>query len=153
TLREYPCSMERGELEVARAPTRAPFGFLAQAVSLLAASLDLETTLANVVRLAVPALADWCAIDPIEPDGSTRPITRVPSAPARQQLLDEIQRRYGDERVGTMARVRETGQAELRSDVTDEMLSSSAHDPEHLELLRGVGAQSYMVVPLQARGR
>src|SRR4051794_225752 len=143
--------MERGEL--AQAPTKGQFGFLAQAVSLLAASLDLETTLQNVVRLAVPTLADWCAIDLIEPDGSTRPIAGEHSDPARRHLLDELQRRYGDQRVGTMARVRDTGQAELHAHVTDEMLAASAHDPEHLELLRGVGSQSYMAVPLRARGR
>jgi PAS domain S-box-containing protein len=145
--------MERGELEVARAPSRAPWGFLAQAVSLLAASLDLETTLANVVQLAVPALADWCGIDLIEPDGSMRPIAGVHSDPRRQRLLDELQRRYGDQRIGTMARFTETGHAELVAEVTDEMLASSARDAEHLDLLRAVGAQSYMVVPLRARGR
>jgi PAS domain S-box-containing protein len=145
--------MERGELEVARAPSRAPWGFLAQAVSLLAASLDLETTLANVVQLAVPALADWCGIDLIQPDGSMRPIAGVHSDPQRQRLLDELQRRYGNQRIGTMARVHETGQAELRAEVTDEMLARSAQDAEHLDLLRAVGAQSYMVVPLRARGR
>ena len=106
--------MERGELEVARAPSRAPWGFLAQAVSLLAASLDLETTLANVVQLAVPALADWCGIDLIEPDGSMRPIAGMHSDPQRQRLLDELQRRYGDQRIGTMARVTETGQRRAR---------------------------------------
>ena len=143
--------MERGEL--AHAPTTGQFGILAQAVSLLAGSLDLETTLQNVVRLAVPAIADWCAIDLIEPDGSTRPITGEHADPERQHLLDELQRRYGDQRVGTMARVRETVEAEVRPIVTDAMLAASARDPEHLELLRAVGAQSYMVVPLRARGR
>src|SRR4051812_23086748 len=115
--------MERGELEVARAPSRAPWGFLAQAVSLLTASLDLETTLANVVQLAVPALADWCGIDLIEPDGSVRPIAGVHGDPQRQRLLDELQRRYGSHRIATMARVTETGQAELVAEVTDEMLA------------------------------
>jgi PAS domain S-box-containing protein len=145
--------MERGELEVAPAPDRAPFGFLAQAVSLLAASLDLETTLANVVRLAVPELADWCAIDLLEPDGSTRPIAGAHADPERERVLAELQSRYGYLRVGTMARVHETGSAEVRTEVTDEMLARSAHDAEHLELLRAVGAQSFMVVPLRARGR
>ena len=145
--------MERGELEVTRAPSRAPWGFLAQSVSLLAASLDLETTLANVVQLAVPSLADWCGIDLIQPEGSVRPIAGTHSDPERQQVLDELQRRYGSQRIGTMARVHESGQAEVHTEVTDEMLARSAHDAEHLELLRAVGAQSYMVVPLRARGR
>jgi PAS domain S-box-containing protein len=145
--------MKRGELEVARAPSRARFGFLAQAVSLLAASLDLETTLANVVRLAVPELADWCAIDLIESDGSIRPITGVHADPARQRLLNELQSRYGYMRTGAMARVNESGTAEVHPEVTDDLLARGAHDVEHLELLRAVGAQSFMVIPLRARGR
>src|SRR5215212_9076950 len=129
--------MERGEL--VHAPPTGQFGFLAQAVSLLAGSLDLETTLQNVVLLAVPTIADWCAIDLIEPDGSTRPITGEHADPERRHLLDELQRRYGDQRVGTMARVRETVESEVRPIVTDEMLAASARDPEHLELLRARG--------------
>ena len=82
-----------------------------------------------------------------------RPIAGMHSDPQRQRLLDELQRRYGDQRIGTMARVTETGHAELVAEVTDEMLASSARDAEHLDLLRAVGAQSYMVVPLRARGR
>jgi hypothetical protein len=37
--------------------------FLAQAGQLLASSLDYEQTLQRVARLAVPWLADWCAVD------------------------------------------------------------------------------------------
>jgi PAS domain S-box-containing protein len=37
--------------------------FVARATAELAASLDYERTLATVARLAVPAIADWCAID------------------------------------------------------------------------------------------
>ena len=36
--------------------------FLANASTLLAASLDYETTLATVARLVVPFLADWCMV-------------------------------------------------------------------------------------------
>ena len=143
--------MERGELEVTGA-TRVPLRFLAQAVSLLAASLDLESTLANVVRLTVPELADWCAIDLIEPDGSVRPISGVHPDPARQRMIEQLQDRYA-QRMGSMATVLETGRPELRPELTDDMLARAAQSAEHLELLRAVGAQSYMVLPLHARGR
>ena len=38
-------------------------------------------------------------------------------------------------------------------DVTDEMLEASAVDPEHLEILRGLGLRGAIVAPLRARGR
>jgi len=38
-------------------------GFLAEASAALSSSLDYETTLKAVAHLAVPAIADWCAVD------------------------------------------------------------------------------------------
>ena len=46
--------------------------YLADASQILAASLDYETTLQNVVELLVPGLADGCFVDVIETDGSLR---------------------------------------------------------------------------------
>src|SRR3954471_17677416 len=43
--------------------------FLAQAGSTLSSSLDYEETLQRVARLAVPGLADWCAVDVIDAGG------------------------------------------------------------------------------------
>src|SRR6202044_2166925 len=37
--------------------------FLAEASGVLASSLDYEQTLRNVAELAVPKIADWCAVD------------------------------------------------------------------------------------------
>ena len=37
--------------------------FLAQASQVLASSLDYQQTLRNVAGLAVPQIADWCAVD------------------------------------------------------------------------------------------
>ena len=56
---------------------QSALGFLAQASGLLAASLDYERTLSQVARLAVPDVADWCAIDVVQPDGTTRQVTSV----------------------------------------------------------------------------
>src|SRR4029079_16793020 len=50
---------ERNAFDAARC--RAPF--LADATLILSRSLDYEKTLAAVTRLAVPEIADWCAVD------------------------------------------------------------------------------------------
>jgi PAS domain S-box-containing protein len=55
--------------------------FLAEASTLLASSLDYQTTLAQVARLAVPELADWCAVDMRGTEGQScgsRWLTRTP---------------------------------------------------------------------------
>ena len=45
------------------------WAFLAEAGAILSSSLDYETTLASVARLAVPTLADWCSVDIVGDDG------------------------------------------------------------------------------------
>ena len=50
--------------------------FLSEATGLLLSSLDYETTLANLAHLAVPRVADWCAVC-FEKDGRIRPMVIV----------------------------------------------------------------------------
>src|SRR3954447_25336575 len=76
-------------------------GFLARASGVLAGSLDYERTLAEVARLAVPDIADWCAVDIVEPDGSLRQITSVHPDPEQEDLLLELRRRYREEKGAT----------------------------------------------------
>jgi signal transduction histidine kinase/DNA-binding response OmpR family regulator len=53
--------------------------FLAEVSAVLASSLDIEGTVRTVVRMAVPAFADWCALDLAAEDGS---LTRQAAAHA-----------------------------------------------------------------------
>src|SRR5215208_3695739 len=73
-------------------------GFLAQASGVLAGSLDYERTLAEVARLAVPDVADWCAVDVLEADGSLRQITSTHPDAEQEALLLELRRRYREEK-------------------------------------------------------
>src|SRR3954469_6116364 len=98
---------------------QSALGFLAQASGLLAASLDYERTLSDVAGLAVPDVADWCAIDIVEADGTTRQVTSVHPDPNMEELLLELRRRYRAEKQGAegTARVIATGEPELARDV------------------------------------
>src|SRR2546430_17253964 len=68
--------------------------FLDGASEVLARSLDYEQTLQEVARLAVPDLADWCAIDVVQDDGSLRQITSRHPDPEQEALLLELRRRF-----------------------------------------------------------
>ncbi|HLK99410.1 MAG TPA: ATP-binding protein [Myxococcaceae bacterium] len=57
------------QAEEARERAEKNARFLAEASAVLASSLDYEATLRNVARLAVPALADGCLVDLMQPDG------------------------------------------------------------------------------------
>jgi PAS domain S-box-containing protein len=132
---------------------QSALGFLAQASGLLAASLDYERTLSEVARLAVPDVADWCAIDVVERDGSTRQVTSVHPDPELESFLLELRRRYRAEKQGSegTARVIATGEAELVPDVRG-VAAVELRDNE-TDTYRRLAPRSYMIVPLVARGR
>ena len=131
------------------------FGFLAEVSTVLASSLDYETTLAAVARMAVPHVADWCVVDMIEPRGGTRRLAVAHLDPAKVEQAWEQARRYppalGDPRVAL--RVLRTGRSEMGAEVEDAVLVDSAEDPEHLAMLRAQGCTSSISAALAARGR
>ena len=131
------------------------YRFLAEAGRVLASSLDYETTLQNLARLAVPELADWCAVDMLEPGGRTRRLAVAHVDPASVELAWRVAKRYPPEPGAPhgVPRVLRTAEPELIPEITDAMLVASAHDAEHLRILRELGLRSLIVVPLLARGR
>ncbi len=129
--------------------------FLAEAGEALATSLDVEATLANIARLAVPRLADWCAVHLVQEDGAVSQLAVAHVDPERVAWARRLQEQYpvdpgSDQGVVRVAR---TGLPEIFPEVTDEMLVAAARDPEHLAILRLVGLTSVMFVPMIARER
>ena len=68
--------------------------FLANAGALLDASLDYEQTLANVARIAVPEIADWCAVSVLDDGGSLREVATAHVDPAKRAIARELQERW-----------------------------------------------------------
>lgn len=129
--------------------------FLAEAGTLVGASLDYATTLETVARLAVPILADWCFVDLLEEDGSFERVAAAHRDPAQAPLAAGLLRRYAPlpDAPHGISRVLLTGRSEVMTRIPDWFLISTARDAEHLELLRQIAGRSYMCVPLAARGR
>ena len=128
--------------------------FLARASAALASSLDYEATLRGVADLVVPSLADWCGIDVLE-DGALRPVAVAHMDPAKIALAAELRERYPvdmSDVTGAPAVVR-TGESQLYTDISDELLEASAVDPEHLALIRQLALRSLLMVPLDVHGR
>jgi PAS domain S-box-containing protein len=105
---------------------------LSSASAALAESLDYRTTLAALVRCAVPAFADCCFVDEVQ-EG----FDRVDVAMAT--------------RTGWLA-TSGPDRAVLVESLSDAMLADLA-DGEHVALLRRSGVRSLVVVPLSVRGR
>jgi PAS domain S-box-containing protein len=130
--------------------------FLAEASALLGASLDYEATLQQVARLAVPALADWCAVDLLEEGGRIRRLAVAHADPDKVRLAWELAARYPmklEDPYG-VPQVLRTGEPEWVADIPDSLLvESTKGDAELLRISRELGLRSYIVVPLVARGR
>jgi len=129
--------------------------FLAAAGTLLAASLDDATTLDRVARLAVPDLADWCAVHMLEADGRIYRLALAHVDPARIALVRTRPDRYllDPQAEHLVPHVIHTGRPELCPETSDALLLASARDAEHLETLRWLGLASYICVPLVLQGR
>ncbi len=125
---------------------------LAEAGATLADSLDSETTLAAVAGLIVPQVADGCAIDLIDPDGSARRVAA--KAASAQNPLDPRRRcppDLGD--LPGLSRSLLAGRSELIARVDADADVPAQDDPGQREVLLAAGVRSYLGVPLAARGR
>jgi PAS domain S-box-containing protein len=129
--------------------------FLADSSAALASSLDYETTLATVARLAVPHLADWCVVHIVEANATVRRLAVAHVDPEKVRWAEELQSRYPyepDAQRG-LPNVLRTGRSEFYPELSDEMLVAAARDDEHLAIMRKVGFTSAMIVPMSARGQ
>lgn len=126
-----------------------------EASRILSSSLDYETTVTAVARLAVPNFADWCAVDLLE-DGEIKrlAVAHVDPEKARwvRDVVDAKFRPMPETQTGVPAVIR-SGKPILIPVVTDDMLAQGAVDAEHLAMLRAVGIRSAIIVPISARDK
>jgi PAS domain S-box-containing protein len=146
---------EQSRLRAAAQAAERRSSFLAEASRVLSSSLDYQKTLAQVARLAVPDLADWCAVDLLGEGGAVGRLAVAHVDPSKIEWAHELQRRYPPDPAAPrgLHNVLRTGQSELYPEITDEMLAAAAKDEEHLRVLRDLKFSSVMIVPLAARGR
>lgn len=128
--------------------------FLSEAGRQLAESIDYETTLDQITRLAVPGIADWFVVDLLR-DGEVTSVVVAHTDPAKAKLAKELRRQFPPSREGNrgVAKVLREGRPELFEDISDSFLVGTAMSDEHLRLMRELGMRSAMVVPLNVGGR
>ena len=129
--------------------------FLAKASELLASSLDYQSTLERVARLAVPELADWCVVDILDEEQNVVRVAVVCADPEKEDLARRLRETYPvrPERPEGTSKVLRSGEPELTEEVTPEWLEAMAPSGEQLEILRSLGLRSNLLVPLIARNR
>ena len=134
---------------------RARSNFLEKANELFAQSLDYEQTLRNLAAMAVPHLADWCAVDMVDADGTVRRLAVQHPDPELLELAFAIQEKYPGDRNSTrgLYEVIRTGRTDWIREIPEELIDRAAVNDEHREMLRKLRLKSYICTPIKARGR
>src|SRR3954453_12163992 len=130
--------------------------FLAEASDALAGSLEPLLTMNEIARLAVPRLADWCAVQlASDPQGGFENVAVAHVDPDKVRWALELQERYPadpDAPTGVPQVIR-SGRSELYPEIDEALLRAGAVDEEHLQIIMELRMTSAMVVPLRARER
>jgi PAS domain S-box-containing protein len=124
---------------------------LADVGRVLGRSLDWETTFPEVARLVVGPVAEWCAIELLEDDGTVRLAAFAHADPEKQRIGEDLVRRYPPS--GRLRGALASGRSELRTELSDEEVAAAGRDPEHLGALLELGLRSALAVPMIARGK
>jgi PAS domain S-box-containing protein len=128
---------------------------LAEASRVLSASFDYQTTLAALVRLAVPALADYCALDIVEAEDTFERIGEAHVDPAKSLLLREVARFPKSALTARhpLMRVMATGAPVLESDITPAFIRASFAEAGQRRVVEALEPRSLICVPLVASGK
>ena len=152
--RQCALALERARLYDEAQLAKERSSFLARASEILSSSLEYEKTLEALTRLAVPTIADLCAIDLLGEAGIIQRASVAHRDPSRESAIAELLRRYPlrlDAPVG-IGKVIQTGESALY-DITDEIIDAASPDPEQRAAIRALGIESVVSVPLKARAR
>jgi PAS domain S-box-containing protein len=128
--------------------------FLSQASMILDLSLDYESTLPTIARLAVNIVADACLIGVVAREGFPSFVTAAHADPRLQSLMEEMAGYLG---AGPppgplLERVARNGESVLVRRVPDGAVNGLTPDSRFAELIAELAPRSAMFVPLSARG-
>ncbi|MDQ6932180.1 MAG: SpoIIE family protein phosphatase [Candidatus Eremiobacteraeota bacterium] len=127
--------------------------FLSRAGKVLSESLDPDVLIANLARLTIPELADYCQIT-VQEEDRFRPLVIAHVDPEKVALLQEIHARYpltlDQAGVAHLARAAEPS---IVPEVSPQLRKLGSVDACHGALLERLNARSTLLIPLTARGK
>lgn len=129
--------------------------FLAEVSAVMSQSLDPRVSLERLAQMAVPMLADWCAIHVVSEQADIEQVAIAHTDEERLAAADRMRKLFPVDpqaEVGLAQAVR-SGTSLLFEEVDDRLLAAAARNDEHLQGLRSLGIRSAMIVPLICRER
>ena len=141
--------------ELERSELAARAAFMADVSTTLAQSLDYATTLQTVASLAVPCIADSCAVHIRREDGTIAALAMAHADPDRAEWIRsnrEPFRVHTDDIYGVAVAMR-TNTSLLYPDITDAQLDALVADEGLRNALRDLRVRGAMIVPIRASGQ
>ncbi len=128
--------------------------FLADCSVAVASSIEYEDGLKRLAQRCVPYLADLCLIDVAE-DNVVRRIVAAHHRPEQRPLIEELETRYPPDPGGAHPAIQalRTGKSAISAEMSDQFLRLTTQDDRHFHIVKELNFQSYICVPLMARGR
>ncbi|HUQ98247.1 MAG TPA: PAS domain S-box protein [Gemmatimonadaceae bacterium] len=128
---------------------------LAEASRVLSSSFDYQTTLAALVRLAVPALADYCALDIVEAEDKFERIGEAHSDPTKTHMVRQVATfpRSALTAHHPLIRAISTGEPFLEPNITPAFIRLSFTEDSQRKLVEALGPVSLICVPLVTSGK
>jgi PAS domain S-box-containing protein len=157
--RQAGLALERARFSAAEQTLRERLSFLGEATALLTSSLELERTLERLTELAVPLLADWCAISMlVEETGEIEQVVVAHQDPERRRWAESMRERSRtiriDDEFDLTARVIRTAEPVFLREVPQELLDEAVRrDPNAAEALEQISIRSAITVPLLSGDR
>ena len=129
--------------------------FLLQAAEIVSQADGYGDTLERLAAAAVPTLADLCLVDTLAWDGRIVRMAARHADPSLQPIVDELESKYAPDPAGAhpSVEVMHTGRVRWSATMSDEFLHRTSRDDRHFSLMKQLGFESYMVVPLVAENR
>ena len=157
--RQAALALERARFSVAERTLRERLSFLAEATALLTSSLELERTLERITELAVPLLADWCAISMlVEETGEIEQVVVAHQDPERRRwaeaMRDSARTIRIDDEFDLTAQVIRTAEPVFLREVPQKLLDEAVRrDPNAARALEELSIRSAITVPLRSGQR
>lgn len=146
--------MEQAAREAAEQAQRQ-LAFLADASDVLSGSLEYESTLKSVARLAVPYLCDWCLIYAVGRGGQMRRVAVECNDPRDRAIADGLMRQplelSDPQSVLTAVLVR--GESMLVDNLSESALAGTKISQTYRELVQAADLRSGILTPLRAHGQ
>jgi serine/threonine-protein kinase RsbW len=124
--------------------------FLLKATQVLSEVLDYSEMVERLAEVSVPVLADLCLIDIAEEDGQIRRMAARHADPTKRALTEELRSTYPPNPavLHPTIEVMRTGHSMWSAYMDDEFIRATSQDERHYEIVRLLGFESYMTVPL-----